>query len=90
MKKITLDDFKKNTVLIIITIVLAYFGTISQFFPPKNVTLTEAVISSLIIIPLIALWFMAFWNRILTKIFSFKEISYGVAFVLISGLILIL
>lgn len=90
MEKINIKDFKNNTGLIIVTILLAFLVAFDEVTKPKYFTSGEAVILTLISWPLVSWWFMAFWNRILTKIFQLKQISYGVAFILLGALTLIL
>ena len=82
MKKITTQDFKENNGLILVTIILAFLQMTGDAIKPSYYSPATAMVIVLIGWPLVSLWFMAFWNRILTKIFELKRISYGVAFVL--------
>ena len=89
MGKISIKDFKDNTGLIIVTVLLSFLTAIYQVMEPEYMSSTSAVVNTLIGWPLIAWWFMAFWNKVLTKIFQLKSISYGVSFILIGAAVLI-
>ena len=89
MKKITINDFQDSTGLILITIIFSFFVGIGEVMGIESPTVVEAVIVSVIFLPLVALWFKEFWNKILLKIFQIRKISHGVAFILISFLGLI-
>lgn len=89
MGKVSMDNFRNNTGLIIITILLAFLVTVGEMRKPEYLSGGGAIIAALVGWPLLAWWFMAFWNRILTKIFKLREISYGVAFVLTGAVTLI-
>ena len=89
MEKLSLSDFKNHKGLITVTILLAFFAAVSAVTEPKYYSPGVAVVSTLIGWPLIAWWFMAFWNRILTKIFKLKEVSYGMAFFLVAAVTLL-
>lgn len=86
MEKITMDSFKNNKVLIFITFLLAFFSLWFDQLAPTYVKEGEAfvwtIIEFVLVVPLVSIWFQMVWNRILVKIFPFKQISYGVAILL--------
>lgn len=94
MKKITMDDFKENKLLILITFILTIFVSWTIFLEPTYYKEGEAAIIAIIVMPIVLLlfsfWMQAFWNRILRKIVDVREISYGVAFLLLMALLILL
>ncbi|MBI4130098.1 hypothetical protein HY468_02160 [Candidatus Roizmanbacteria bacterium] len=62
----------------------------SSLVQPQYATEQEAFLTTVVVLPLVAFWFELFWNGIVRKIVSVKEISYGVAFILTSAIIILL
>ncbi|MBI4136679.1 hypothetical protein HY469_01300 [Candidatus Roizmanbacteria bacterium] len=90
MKKVTLSDLADQKLLIALTLLLAIMSGASSLIEPQYVTEQEAFLATLFILPLIAFWFELFWNGILTKIVTVKEISYGVALLLTAAIAIII
>jgi len=82
MNKNSSDVFKGNAILVIVTFLLAFVVALAESMEPTYISGSETVATFIIFMPLISWWFMAFWNRILTRLFQLKNISYGVALVL--------
>lgn len=86
MKKVTLSDFSDQKLLIALTILLAIMSGASSLIQPAYVAEQEAFLATIVILPLVAFWFELFWNGILRKIVTVKEISYGVALILTAAI----
>lgn len=86
MEKITIKDFKENTFLIIVTVLLAFLMMWISTQEPVYSKPGEGFVLSLIVFiictPIVALYNQKIWNNILRKIFPLKEISYGVGFLI--------
>ena len=85
-----MDVFKENKGLIVITVIFGVLAGSSTVISPTYYSSSVALGLTILFLPLEVWWFWAFWNRILTKIFSLKQISFGLALLLWAGLTLII
>jgi len=83
-KQITFNVFKHNIVFIALTAIIVVFLIIpAQAMRPIYNSYVESVIGAIIAFPILALWLMHFWNKILMKLFpNIPNITYGVSLVL--------
>ena len=86
MDKLSLKDFKDNKTFIGLTVFFAIVFSATHALEPVYTGFPTGIVVSIIVFPLVAWWFMHFWNTIVTKIIKTKHISYGVAFLLTAAL----
>lgn len=86
MEKITLKEFKKNKVFIVLTLAGAVFVSASTLIEPAYPGFLAGLIITIIVFPFVAWWFQHFWNEILVRITNIKKISYGVAVLITAAL----
>lgn len=79
MTQITMEDFKKHRIFILVTGVLGLLTVIYSMVKPEYANFQEAAVAAFFLIPLGAWWLLYFWNIVVVKLFAVKPISWGVA-----------
>jgi hypothetical protein len=91
MEKIDMQLFKENRGFITLTFILYIIICSGTLLKPSYVdNLFIAMFVSITGLFVMAWWFSAFWNKILTKIFNFRPLSFGVALLLSAAIMLLI
>lgn len=80
-QELNLSVFNDSKGFFVLTTIIVVFMTIpAQMMKPEYVGYLPAVLSTILVLPLFALWQLYFWNKILLKVFPHvPKISYGVS-----------